>query len=147
MSALDKIKRINDICLYVEHFNESRKFFEEKFGFKVKRLQPDEQNANYCEFSFADTTVSMWERGAVRDLLGGEYIDGGGHPFMIAIRLESLSDVDDVYDEFSKRGVKCIKPPVTYDFGARSAYFLDYENNIWEMFAWEEGLGPGLLDK
>ena len=66
---------------------------------------------------------------------------------MVAIRLESLSDVDDVYDELLIRGVKCIKPPVTYGFGARSAYFLEYENNIWEMFAWQEGLGPGLLDK
>ena len=57
-----------------------------------------------------------------------------------------MEDVDELYEEFTKRGVKCISKPHTYNFGSRAAYFLDHEENIWEFFAWcEGGDGPALV--
>ena len=94
MSSLEKLTKLNDICLFVDDFWGSLNYYVEKFGFRVIRLQPDPEHANYIA-----------------------------------------------------NGVECIQQPTTYEFGSRAAYFLDYEKNIWEVFAWKEGNGPGLLDQ
>ncbi len=145
MEKLELLRKMNDICLFVKDFNGSLKFYTEKFGFEVKRLQPDEQNPNYAEFSFAGASVTMWQENGVMPIVGKEALGGEGHHFMIAIKVPSLKDVDDIYEELTSRGVRCLSKPTTYPFGARASYYNDHENNIWEVFAWEEGNGPGLL--
>ena len=66
---------------------------------------------------------------------------------MLAVLVPNLQDVDDISDKLISRGVKCISKPTTYEFGSRAAYFKDNNENIWEVFAWEEGMGPGLLNE
>jgi len=145
MNPLDKISRINDICLFVDDFQGSLKYYTEKFGFKVKRLQPDPEHANYVEFEFRDTTVTMWQKDGVIQAMGDAHLGEYGHHFMIAVKVPALQDVDDIYEALTANGVECFQGPTTYEFGSRAAYFLDYEKNVWEIFAWEEGNGPGLL--
>jgi catechol 2,3-dioxygenase-like lactoylglutathione lyase family enzyme len=145
MGALDKLDKVNDICLFVKDFSGSIKFFTEKFGLKLKRLQPDSENANYAEFDFRGTSVTLWDKKGVCEVIDSKYLDGEGHHFMIALKVPGIQDVDDIYKALTQNGVTCIKPPATYPFGSRAAYFLDYERNIWEIFAWLEGNGPGLL--
>lgn len=145
MQKLENLTKINDICLYVRDFKNSLKFYTEKFGFKVKRLQPNEENANYAEFEFQGTGVTIWERSGVCTVLDEKHLGTNGHAFMIAVKVPTMDDVDDIYEELTSRGVKCICEPTTYEFGARASYYTDYEDNIWEVFAWEEGNGPGLL--
>ena len=143
--CLKKLTKINDICFYVRDFKGSLKFFTEKFGFEVKRLQPTPETANYAEFVFQGASVSMWERSGVCTVLDEKHLGGEGHNFMIAIKVPELEDVDRIYEELTGRGVVCISQPQTYPFGARASYYLDYERNIWEVFAWVEANGPGLL--
>lgn len=145
MSKLDKLTHINDICLFVDDFQNSLKFYTEKFGFKVKRLQPDEQNANYAEFEFHGTSVTLWQADGLYEVVDRKHIEGIAHKFMIAILVPEIQDVDDIYNELTANGVECIGLPRTFEFGSRAAYFKDYEGNVWEVFAWEEGNGPGLL--
>jgi uncharacterized glyoxalase superfamily protein PhnB len=145
MSSLEHLSRINDICLFVGDFDAAVKFYTEKFGFTLKRLQPDEENANYAEFTFRDTTLSMWAKSGVATVMDPSYFEGKGHSFMIAIRVPTPEDVDAIHKELTSRGVTCISPPKTYEFGARPAYYTDFEGNIWEVFAWLEGMGPGLV--
>jgi catechol 2,3-dioxygenase-like lactoylglutathione lyase family enzyme len=147
MSKLSKLTHINDICLFVKDFQGSLKFYTEKFGFKVKRLQPDEANANYAEFEFHGTSVTLWHREGLFEVVDRKYIEGDGHPFMIAIKVPSVQDVNDIYAELTSRGVECIGEPRDFEFGARASYYLDHEGNVWEVFAWiEGGDGPGLLE-
>ena len=101
MSSLEKLTKLNDICLFVDDFWGSLNYYVEKFG----------------------------------------------HHFMLAVKVPALADVDAIYQELIANGVECIQQPTTYEFGSRAAYFLDYEKNIWEVFAWKEGNGPGLLDQ
>jgi catechol 2,3-dioxygenase-like lactoylglutathione lyase family enzyme len=146
MSALDQLTRLNDICLYVRDFDASLKFYVEKFGFRVKRLQPNPEQANYAEFEFQGTAVTMWQIDGVRALLSEDVLGEAGHHFMIAVKVDSPGTVDEIHSELSRRGVVCARMPETYPFGARSAYYLDNEKNIWEVFAWVDGEnGPGLL--
>ncbi len=146
MNPLDQLTKLNDICLYVRDFEASLKFYVEKFGFHIKRLQPDPQQANYAEFEFQGTAVTIWQIDGVRALLSDEVLGEAGHHFMIAVKVDSPQTVDEIHTELAKRGVECARMPETYPFGARSAYYLDHEKNIWEVFAWTDGKnGPGLL--
>lgn len=147
MSKLEMLTNINDICLFVKDFQGALKFYTEKFGFKVKRLQPDPEHANYAEFEFHGTAVTLWDKKGLCEVVDHTYIDGDGHHFMMAVKVPALQDVDDIAEELIGNGVNCIKEPTTYGFGSRAAYFQDFEGNVWEVFAWEEGNGPGLLDE
>ena len=145
MSSLQKLRKLNDICLFVDDFKGSLNFYVEKFGFKVVRLQPDPENANYAEFEFNGTSVTLWQKDGVIETMGNEHLGEYGHHFMIAVKVPEMKDVDDIYEELTANGVECFQKPTTYPFGSRAAYFLDYEKNVWEVFAWEEGNGPGIL--
>ena len=145
MSSLDKLTKLNDICLFVDDFRGSLNFYVEKFGFRVKRLQPDPEHANYAEFDFHGTAVTLWQKDGVIAAMGEEALGVYGHHFMIAVKVPELADVDAIYEELTGNGVECFQKPTTYEFGSRAAYFKDFEGNIWEVFAWEEGNGPGLL--
>lgn len=145
MSKLSMLTKINDICLYVNDFQGSLNFYKEKFGFKVKRFQPNEENANYVEFDFHGTSITLWDKKGVCEILESKYLDVIGHHFMIAVKVSTLEDVDDISNELISNGVTCIKKPTTFEFGSRAAYFLDFEKNIWEVFSWEKSDGPGLL--
>ncbi|MDR1965539.1 MAG: VOC family protein, partial [Synergistaceae bacterium] len=124
MGALDGLNKLNDICLFVSDFQGSLKFFTEKFGFRIKRLQPDAERANYAEFDFQGASVTMWEKsGGVYEAIGERYVEGPGHPFMIAIRVPEAGDVDEIYRELGSRGVECLLPPTTFPFGARASYY------------------------
>ncbi|MBO0887862.1 VOC family protein [Candidatus Bathyarchaeota archaeon] len=44
-----------------------------------------------------------------------------------------LEDVDKEYESLKSKGVHFIKPPTTYPWGQRIAYFEDPEGNLWEI--------------
>jgi len=133
------LAKLNDICLFVEHLEETERFYTAKLGFAVKRRQP-----GYIEFDFSGTTVTLWEsRGVTAAIPEGDRT-GGGHHFMLAVRVPRLQDVDAISATLKRRGVTFINDPQTYPWGARAAYFKDNNGNIWEIFAWQEGDGPGL---
>lgn len=145
-SPLDHFNRINDICLFVDDFWASVEFFTEVFGFTVKRLQPTPETANYAEFDFQGATLSLWERSAVEaDAVPAEVLGTKGHHFMIAVKVPTVEDVTAIHDELAARGATVVQPPTDYVFGSRACYVLDIEKNVWEIFAWFEGDGPGLL--
>lgn len=145
MQPLEKLAKINDICLYVNDFKGSLNFYTNKFGFTVKRLQPNPENPNYVEFEFQGSSVTMWDKKGVCEVLDEKYLGGEGHHFMIAVKVPKEEDVDAIHAELTSRGVVCISPPTVYPFGSKAVYYQDHERNIWEVFAWMEGNGPGLL--
>ncbi|RUS45819.1 VOC family protein [Cohnella sp. AR92] len=53
----------------------------------------------------------------------------------LAINLDKREDVDLVIEEVRKRGGRIVKEPEDAFWGGRSAYFMDPENNAWEV-AW-----------
>ena len=44
-----------------------------------------------------------------------------------------VEDVDKEFEMLREKGVSFIKPPVTYPWGQRIAYFEDPEGNLWEI--------------
>lgn len=153
MSYQKEYDRIEAVCLFPKDFEASRRFYEDVFGFKPKRIQkdgidPTVENPNFIEYEFQSATFALWARDAVAPIMGEENLGEPvlAHNFMIAVRLKSLDDVDEIYEAFSARGVKCLSKPTTYHFGSRAAYYQDIEGNVWEFYAWCDGKdGPSLV--
>ncbi|SDY41737.1 VOC family protein [Herbiconiux ginsengi] len=61
----------------------------------------------------------------------------GGH-VMLAIELDSGDAVDRLHADLTARGLADSGPPALYEWGARSAYFVDADGYIWEIYAWVE---------
>jgi catechol 2,3-dioxygenase-like lactoylglutathione lyase family enzyme len=57
---------------------------------------------------------------------------------MLAIELSTGEQVDELYRTLLARGLEASGPPVVYEWGARSTYFLDADGYIWEIYAWVE---------
>jgi len=142
MSAdLKMLTKLNDVCFYVEDLEKAVDFYTEKMGFEIKRRQP-----GYVEFDFQPgASFSLWQLDGLHKVVNKKHLKKVGHHFMMAIKVPTLKDVDELRNELVSRGVECISEPTTYPFGARATYFKDIIGNIWEVFAWEEGDGPGLL--
>jgi lactoylglutathione lyase len=140
-SPLDLVNRLNDVCLFVKDFEAAKRFYTEKMGFKIKRHQK-----GYAEFDFRGSTVTIWDEKGVAAAIPPAELGPVGHHFMLAVRVSSFAEVDAISDELIARGVLAISRAETYEWGSRAAYFKDCEGNIWEIFAWEEADGPGLLD-
>ncbi len=153
MNYKEKLNNINAVCFFTKDFEGSRKFFEDIWGFKAKRVQPPVEETgfttNFIEYNFKGATIAIWDEKEVKEICGEEAIGGDSHNYMTAVKLKNPEDVDELHEEFSKRGVVCISEPTTYNFGSRAAYYLDHEKNVWEFFAWTEGGedGPALVSE
>ena len=55
--------------------------------------------------------------------------------FSLAVNVDERGDVDDVIEAARAAGARVTKEPVDADWGGRSAYFADPEDNHWEV-AW-----------
>lgn len=141
------IKKINDICLFVTDFDRSLEYYQNVFGLKIKRAQPNAIQPNYIEFDFHGTGITMWDRRSViSDAIPEEFLGSlSSHNFMIAIKLDTPDQVTQTFNRLKARGAKFACEPKDFHFGSRACYMLDYENNIWELFSWFEDNGPGLL--
>lgn len=137
--SMENFYKLNDICLFVDDFEESVKFYEEKMGCTAIRHQP-----GYIEFSFKGAHVTLWDVKGVQTAIPKDELGVKGSHFMLAVKVPELNEVDEISDELISRGVPCISEPQTYEWGSRAAYFKDNSGNIWEIFAWVEGDGPGL---
>jgi catechol 2,3-dioxygenase-like lactoylglutathione lyase family enzyme len=59
----------------------------------------------------------------------------GMRGFSIAINVDRREQVDEAIAEVRKAGGRVTKEPVDMEWGGRSAYFADPEDNFWEV-AW-----------
>lgn len=59
----------------------------------------------------------------------------GMRGFSLAINVERREQVDDAIDAARESGARITKEPVDAEWGGRSAYFADPEDNHWEV-AW-----------
>lgn len=89
-----------------------------------------------------DDFCAFGTRGAVFTLYAATSLgrDSGiqqGEPsgFTLAVNVDEKEEVDVAFAAAVEAGGRVVKEPVTYDFGVRSGYFADPEDNLWEV-AW-----------
>jgi len=55
--------------------------------------------------------------------------------FNLAVNVDRIEQVDESIETARAAGAEIAKEPYTADWGGRTAYFLDPEDNLWEL-AW-----------
>jgi hypothetical protein len=64
---------------------------------------------------------------------------------MAAIQVESSARVWAMHQELSGRGVPFLVEPKAYPWNAYACYFCDPEDNLWEIYTWQEGGHANLI--
>lgn len=59
----------------------------------------------------------------------------GGRGFTLAINVDSAEEVDSTIESARGAGAAIVTEPLQHDWGGRSGYFTDPEDNAWEV-AW-----------
>ena len=125
------IDHVNAYVLVVRDFEKSLSFYRDKLGFKLKNREED-----FAYFVFGSET------GPGIAILGIESAAKVISEAHIRPKLETihrnyfavfLNDVDKEYEALRARGVHFVKPPTTFPWGQRIAYFEDPEGNLWEI--------------
>lgn len=125
------IDHLNAYVIPVRDLEKCVSFYRDKLGLK---LQVKEAEFAYLTFanqdkpgvalSTLDNAVNLISEAQIRP--GEEVI----HRNFLAVFVE---DVDKEYEELEAKGVHFVKPPTTFPWGQRIAYFEDPEGNLWEI--------------
>lgn len=124
---------ITDICLLVADAERSVAFYVDKLGFVLRR-----RAEGFADFEGAGLTLAVWEIGHMAPFAGisPRLPDGVVHKACVAVRLGTPAEVDATMVELSAKGVVFTQPAADYPWNARAAYFLDPDDNVWELYAW-----------
>ena len=125
------IDHLNAYVFVVRDFEKCLAFYRDQLGFKLER---NEEGFAYLTFSsqggaglalsFVDGAVKLISESQIRPK------EKTIHRNYFAV---FLKDVDKEYAELKARGVHFVKPPTTFPWGQRMAYFDDPEGNLWEI--------------
>ena len=63
----------------------------------------------------------------------------GGHSSGSSERVQAM------HRELSARGVPFLVSPQAYAWNAYACYFTDPEDNLWEIYTWQQGGHPNLI--
>ena len=112
------------ICLLVDDFEKSLKFYKEILGLEVESTDGKFANFKVGETSLAifgkDEATSMFPRSHMR--LGGGAVIGF-----------QVGDVDKNCGDLKAKGVEIFEGPKKTPWGQTVAYFKDPDANIWEI--------------
>jgi uncharacterized protein len=116
----------------------SLRAFYEAMGWRSRPGSNDE----FATFVLGGVTLAMYPREllwaeAAPDLVAPR--DGAFSGITLAMNVEARDQVDEVYDAAVAAGAQPVAPPQDREWGGRSGYVSDPEDNRWEI-AWAPGL-------
>ncbi len=135
----DQLHAISDICLLVQDLDRSIAFYTEKLGFTIKR-----RTDGFVAFESRGVSLVVWQSSYVPDEPRPLSHSPGrsDHRACVSVRLPSGGDVDRWYETLAAMDVPFERLPANYPWGARSCYFTDPDNILWELYAETNG-DPG----
>ena len=133
-------RQISDVCLLVEDLERATRFYRDVVGFALRRQAP-----GFADFFTGGATLALWELKHMTSHLKLTEKKQTGWRMMAAMQLESAAQVDETHRELSGRGVAFLTEPRVYGWNAYAAYFSDPEENLWEIYCWQEGGHRGLI--
>lgn len=133
---------ISDICFLVQDLDRAIQFYRDRVGFKVRRLAP-----GFADFFSAGLTLALWQvdhmQSHLRLPLGPA--QRGRWRAMAAVEVDSANRVHAMHQELAARGVPFLVEPQAYPWNAYACYFTDPEDNLWEIYSWQEGGHANLI--
>lgn len=123
------------VCLLVENFENSIKFYSEVLGLEIR-----EQNSKFADFNINGTSLAVFEKSEATAMLPKKYMNLGGG----CVLAFEVWDVNNTCEVLKDKGVTIIEGPKVTPWGQEVAYFLDPEKNIWEISA-KNGFYEGVI--
>jgi uncharacterized protein len=133
---------ISDFCLLVQDLDRAVQFYRDLVGFRLRRLAP-----GFADFFTSGVTLALWQVDHMQTHLNlppGQ-AQRGGWRTMAAIQVESRDSVHSMHRELSAQGVPFLVAPQAYPWNAYACYFTDPEDNLWEIYTWQEGGHANLI--
>ena len=129
--SLAPLRNLTDIGLFVADLERAMAFYGETLGFELKR-----HDFGFAEFHTNGVGLALWEVSDVTRALALADTPRQGLSAMVAVRVETADAVDALHDELASKGVRIVQPPTTHPWNARTTYFSDPDDNLWEIYAW-----------
>jgi len=129
--SLGPLRNLTDIGLFVADLDRAVAFYGETLGFELKRL-----DVGFAEFRTAGVGLALWDVSDVTAALALAETPRQGLTTMVAVRVETAEEVDTLHDTLVNKGVRIVQPPTTHAWNARTTYFSDPDDNLWEVYAW-----------
>ena len=125
------IDHLNAYVLVVRDLEKCLAFYRDKLGFKLEHKEEGFAYLTFTGQGGAGLALSSID-GAVK-LISESQIRPNEKAIHRNYFAVFLKDVDTEYEELKAKGVHFIKPPTTFPWGQRIAYFEDPEGNLWEV--------------
>ena len=119
---------IHFITLGVGDLDAMKKFYVEKFGWT-----PLKDDTAIVFFKLNGIILSLFPDNELAKDAGVKPEKHGYKGFTLAINFRSEKEVDQVFSELKKKGVKVVKEPQKVFWGGYSGYVEDIEHNLWEL--------------
>ncbi len=118
------------LILVTDHYQKSRTFYHEILGLEVIREARGEE---FTQFKLDNCYLAIYGRKQVEKLIGKKFVGKSGGAIY---SFKEVKNIDKYYQTLKDKGLKFIKKPTIQPWGQRTAYFLDPDNNIWEIQEW-----------
>lgn len=122
---LENIRNLDYVILLCEDVSQMKIFYHETLGFPIYRDWED-----WIELRVGAVLLTLRER--------GRPYDGSKLPNSASVQLAfrvTPREVDDCYAELLEKKVEIIEPPRDQEYGHRTLFFKDPEENILEIYA------------
>jgi lactoylglutathione lyase len=124
------ISKVNATLIMVKDFEASRKFYKDVLEFKIGT---DEEGFASFDIGTPPYILAVLDITKAAEMISEEAVQPSKDFIPRSLFAVWLDDCDAEYERLKARAVHFIKPPTTQPWGQRTAYFVDPDNNIWEI--------------
>ena len=122
-------QRATIIGLGVSDLEASTNFYKEKFGWKLMTLSND----NISFFQLNGILLSLYPREKLAEDAKVSSEGSGFKGFTLAYNTRSKEEVDSLFEDLKRKGVRIVKQPEEVIWGGYSGYIADPDDNLWEI--------------
>lgn len=111
-------------CLLVRDFDRSLQFYRDILGLTV-----NSQEGEFANFKLGETELAIFGKKGATAMFPEKYMKSGGG---VSLAFQ-VKDVAKACEELKAKRVEIIEGPKKTAWGQTVAYFLDPDENIWEL--------------
>ena len=134
MSSSNRSSGISYLTLSTTDFDRQLNFYQNGFGFPLKRLykDPDQGKRSYAFFDLGALTLALYPKTALR-IDASVYIESTGSNIALSHNVDSKAVVDQLMLHLEANGARITKRAKTLPWGGYGGYLQDPEENLWEI--------------
>ena len=119
------MKRFQGICIVTKDVDRLGDFYQQILQVAMQR------QGDHIAFATEGAELVIFSEAGMEEMAPGSMAGAGYGSFTIGFEVEN---VDAEYERLTRMGAPCVKPPMTYPWGSRSAWFRDPDGNIVNFF-------------